>query len=450
MKTILTLPLLDAPAMGALLQRELPCYVPWDMRACRIHQTRRRISRKTEQHGAPHLGVVYALDLRHRGSGLTMTQWLYAKAYSRGASEAAFAEAQGRAQAAPAVGLPLTHLAALDLLLWAVPNDPLLLHLPRFLDTKTPCGPSHENGPWREPLLREARVEVPRIVRHEPESHCTVRFAWQARGGQRLACYGKTYVDESWQSVARRMSALRSANEADPRAFAIARPLGSIAALRAVWQQEVEGLPLRAALEGRQGELWMLRLAQALARLHAQPSMGDEWMSPQTLLQRARKQRDKLVRADESLAPVLDALLDRLLTEPPAGNARVPIHGDFHVDQMLCADGRVVLFDFDNFAEGSAANDVADIISQWLTDSAVPHGRAVALARCFVRSYLAHAEQTPSASELDWHLRLLLLRKAYSFFVRHRSGWPARVRHAVALASRGLDDVLQFTWEVTT
>ena len=51
---------------------------------------------------------------------------------------------------------------------------------------------------------------------------------------------------------------------------------------------------------------------------------------------------------------------------------------------------------------------------------------------------LASLPARPTAESLDWHLRVLLLRKAYSFFVRHRPGWRLRTQRALALADLGL------------
>ncbi len=434
MSANLPTPLLDATAMGDLLQRELPGYAAWQVRECGIHQTRRRISRKTERDGAPHLGIAYRLALRHRASGEGITQWLYAKAYSRGASQAAFTAACDRALVMPVVGLPLALLAARDLLVWTVPNDPMLPQLPAFLDGRALNRQMRHDAQCAMPLC-DRPIEAARIVRYEPESHCTARFDWRTPERERFGCYGKTYADERGQAVDRRIRVLYSACVADQDAFAIARPLGCSAASKTVWQEAVDGVPLRAALEGPYGDQWIVRVARALARLHALPCSGDRSISSDALLERACKQRDKLVRADATLAALLDPPLDRLMREVPSQETQVPIHGDFHVDQMACTNDRVVLFDFDNFAEGSAAHDVADFVSQFLTDATVPYAARRALALRFMRAYIDSAAVPPSVFEMEWYLRLLLLRKAYSFFVRNHIDWQQRVRRATSLAA---------------
>jgi len=267
-----------------------------------------------------------------------------------------------------------------------------------------------------------------------------VRFALPLQGRARVV-YGKTYADDRWSAMARRLAVLWPTGESDLGAFAIARPLGSSAALRAVWQEEARGIPLRDALTGPHAAVWMKRLTQALARLQGGSLMGDATLTRALLLERTRKQRNKLVRADAQLAPALDAALSVLERELPVSGAPVVLHGDFHVDQMLCADERITLFDFDNFATGSPAHDIADFVSQLLTDAGFEAARRIDLARDFIDGCLAHAPRPTAAGELDWYLRLLLLRKAYSFFVRYRSGWRERVLAAAALAARGLEAV---------
>jgi hypothetical protein len=103
------------------------------------------------------------------------------------------------------------------------------------------------------------------------------------------------------------------------------------------------------------------------------------------------------------------------------------------------AEGRLVLFDLDEFAVGHAAHDIADFASQLLTDDSLAPALRTRLAAGFVQDAVAASPHRVEADDLDWHLRALLLRKAYSFFVRHRSGWPQRVRHALALAAAGRD-----------
>lgn len=450
--------LLDAQVMGAMFQRELAGYEQMLVRSCQIHQTRRRISRKTEELGAPYLGVVYALDLQQRDSGALLPQWLYAKAYTRAASAAELPRALASAQAKPGVGLPLSHLAGLDTLVWALPNDPAMPRLAQFLDAdavRPHLPPYRHQQPdgWvrgcAHGLAQDRPLPAVQIVRYEPEEHCTARYAFEVQGQQR-ACYGKTYADASWQDVERRLCALFRLSQGDAGAFAIAHPLGSSHTLQAVWQEELPGVPLREALSGHDGERWIRCVAQALVRLHAMAPFGDAWLTPHPLLERARKQRNKLVRADASLAPALDPVLDALQQDAPAGTARVPIHGDFHVDQMHCSDGRIALFDYDNFAEGSPAHDVADFISHLLLDAAFKPERALALAQRFVACYRAQASEPLKLPELDWYLRLHYLRKAYSLFVRHRSGWRQRVMHACTLAASGLQSLTPQSMETTT
>lgn len=423
--------LLDPDAMGTLLRNSLPRLS--GARECRIHQSRRRISRKTEEQGAPYLGVVY--ELRPVDAPSSSAQWCYVKAFSRGASRSA-PEAQSAAR-----------IDALDALAWLLPQDPAMPHLAAFLDPSrvqaefANCGESVELGDAGEATNRGAAgagvasSATVTLVRHEPESHCTARFEIPGRG-KRLAVYGKTYADTRWIDAARRVQALWSASE-NADAFAIARPLGTSRALHALWQEEVRGVALRRELHGARARTWLARVASALAQMQGGAQLDDPPLTPIELLARTTKQCRKLARADASLAAAIDPVLGALQRSMPQMTAPVAAHGDFHADQMLCTDRRVALFDFDNFVTGSPALDVADFASQLLTDADFEPRRRVELASIWVAESLARLPHSVLPAELDWHLRALLLRKAYSFFVRHRSGWRARVLEAAELAARG-------------
>jgi len=429
--------LTDDSTMVAVLQRSLPgCREgAWDIEACRVAQTRRRISRRTEEFGAPYLGLCYQLSARDARSGRRDTQWLYGKAYSRGMSESAYLDAVPEHCVMPRFGEPVMHVRELDLVLWSLPNDPAMDRLPAFLD----AGAVRRHLPLQRlygVAEEQVRLAPPQIVRHEPEEHCTARFAMRHRG-RTDAVFGKSYVGEQWRDARDCLDALWRQACADRRAFLVGRPLGASPQLRAVWQDEVDGRPLVDALTGPAADAVIDVLAGALARLHADgPAAGRHELLGETL-ETARKWRKKLIQADPRFTRMLDALLGRLEHEAREPHCRVPIHGDFHADQMVWCDGRIALFDYDNFALGAPARDLADFVSQLLCreDKA---GDWPGIAAALIARYRAHCAGEPTEAELDWHLRLMLLRKAYSAFVRSGSDWQQRTQRALGLAQAGL------------
>lgn len=404
--------LLDASAVAPYLAEAIPAWRDAGPARLRVHQSRRRISRKTEEQGAPYLGVAY------EWIGEGATPWCYLRAYSRGLSAGEAARTGG------------IHLPALDAVAYLLPNDPTLAALPRFLD----------RAGVDEALPREySAPTAPRIVRYEPESHCTARFVLGDATGRLRAVYGKCYGDERWRAQARHLLALWPNGEIHVDAFAVARPLGAYAGFGAVWTEARDGIALRRELLGRDAARWTARAVRGLQHLQAMPPLADTRLDAPALLARTDKQARKLLRADPSLRASIEPLLDRLARTQPEPTGLVNVHGDFHVDQMVCSGDRVVLFDFDNLALGHPAHDIADFVSQLVTDATLAAPQRMALARGFIAGAGDAFGRGIERVDLDWHLRLLLVRKAYSFFVRHGVDWRQRAEQALGLAARGFE-----------
>lgn len=413
---------LDAGFLAPRLHAALPGCAGSQLAGATLHQSRRRLSRKTEEQGAPFLDLGVALQIV-QADGTPDTRWCHLQVCSRGHSAALAREGGG------------THLPELDAVLWPMEGDTALDQLPAFLD---PAQAHAAVARWCDgPLAAGATPPRVQVVRYEPRTHVVARFELPRLRRPR-AVWGKAYAGDTWQAVARRLIVLWPYGQQQDAAFRIARPAGASAALRTVWQDEVLADPLRDSLATPAGPALLAQTAEALGRLQAMPLLSSQLLGPAQLLARATKQARKLAMADASLAAALGTLVQQLAAGLPAPAAPCNVHGDFHVDQLRVIEGRLVLFDLDEFAVGHAAHDIADFASQLLTDDALAPALRTGLASGFVSDAVAASPHRVAADDLDWHLRALLLRKAYSFFVRHRSGWPQRVRHALALAAGGL------------
>jgi hypothetical protein len=69
----------------------------------------------------------------------------------------------------------------------------------------------------------------------------------------------------------------------------------------------------------------------------------------------------RLMHDDEALARAVDSLLDREQQAP-----RVPAHCDLRLDQLLLADGRLYVTDWEEFRLADAARDVGSLAGEWL------------------------------------------------------------------------------------
>lgn len=412
--------LMDAERIGPVLHAALPGCKGTRLLDAQVHQSRRRLSRKSEEGRAPFLELAYALNVCAPGSTTPHTQWC---------SVQAWAQATGWEAASTGHRLPV-----LGAVLQPLQRDPDLPQLTRFLDAQAVQHTLARNGLGGQGPVH--LTAAPEVRRYEPRSHVVARYETQ-RLGQRRAIWGKAYAGETWRDVARLLLLLWPHGQSTPGAFVLARPAATSQDLRAVWQDELPGQPLREQLHGPQALQRLSQLGPALAHLQNLRPLGQNLLSPPSLLARALKQAGKLQRAQPAWQSLLQPLTTALAHAAPATPRLVNVHGDFHVDQMTVADDRLQLFDLDNFALGHPVHDIADFASQLLTDDGFEPAQRLALARHAVQAATDTASWPVDAAALDWHLRVLLLRKAYSFFVRHRPGWPQRAQHALQLATLG-------------
>lgn len=428
--------LLTAPdRMRGVFQRELEPFDTgrWEIQRCEVRQARRRISRRTESGDMPYLDVCYWLEVLDRETGNSADRWLYAKAYHRQASAMAYARARIGASERTPWGAPVAHLPSLDLVLWNLPNDPVMAHLGIFLDPhRVSWQLSATSG---EPRAR-TEVRAVQICRLEPEEHCTARFELDEHGAW-PTLFGKTYGDERWRLAWRVMNYLYAQGETDENAFALPRPVAASEVLKAYWQEASPGEPIEHHMHD---PVTVRRIGRALAVMHRGGPQTERTITPTDLLDQARKWRKKMVQACAIEPVTFDSLLAQLqVTAPP--ERQHPIHGDFHVRQMLrMPDGRVHLFDYDGFSSGSPAFDVAHFVSQWMTTGPLD-GADPKPAMEFVRAWRAAWGTSIDDAELDWYLRVMFLRKAYSFFVHQGPDWVERADLAVAHAQLGLSGV---------
>jgi len=346
----------------------------WRLDTIEPQHCRRRISRRLITEGGPWLDLVWTVQWR-AATGRSVTEWW-----------------QGRMDARPG-GIPGA------------------LRLSR-VDTEAPWAGFLGDGG--------------QIVRIEPGEHCTARFAGTP---QRPAHFGKCYADARVDHARAILSALHRGTRTRRDAFYIGAPID--AEPGCLRQLTVTGEDLAACwIAGRDVERPLVASLADLAR-HG-PDAG-QTLTRQALLEDAAKWCKKLRLADPTLHAALVAVMRRLDTPPTTQAPMVPTHGDCHADQMLWHAGRIALFDYDNLCQAEAGRDLADFISQLLCRfdgyDWLPQARALAEGWALRCPDLHHPEV------FDWHLRTLLLRKAYSQFVRARSGWQARCRHALSMAA---------------
>ncbi len=149
-------------------------------------------------------------------------------------------------------------------------------------------------------------------------------------------------------------------------------------------------------------------------------------------LQEIERRCRKVARAAPEFADRAARLLASLamasaqLPEPPASL----IHGDFHPEQVWIDEGRVVLFDFDEFARGR---------SRWRTwpsssSSSVRIDPGARFATLLLAAYAQAAPGQFSQRRLHWHLAVQQLLQASRAFVFQIEGWRGHLELRLARA----------------
>jgi aminoglycoside phosphotransferase (APT) family kinase protein len=400
-----------------------------DIRDLRVLQMRRSSSR----HRHPHpVTLSVELDVHDAALAATGVQRLYGKAYRAGASAAAFAQARQVHWAQPPFGPALAHLPALDMLWWAWPNDPGLPQLPLLLDAlRLPAA--------LPAALQQHRVLQVQVLRHEPEQRATLCCDLQAPSGRTLRIYGKTFCDARGAAIRQRFEQMAPLAAQHPQAALVAPPLAYDSGTHTLWQGAAPGQPLMTLANEAALLQTLQALGAALAHLHGQPAPVQPLPLPHRSvaqgLKAAAQRRSKIERVAPELAPRVAAVAQALL----AAAATLPapletlVHGDMHPEQVWAHQGRVLLFDFDEWALGNPMEDLAAFITrlrQMPTPAAVAEARVDALLQ-------GHRRAAPGLWQpgwLRWQLALQSLLQASRAFIFQQPGWQQALDQRLARA----------------
>jgi aminoglycoside phosphotransferase len=416
----------DTTTMRSLLQAMLPGFDDGRLHidALGVRSVRRNTSR--ERNPCP-MTLCYELQVRDTTQGRSGAQWLYGQVYrSAQATAAAFAQHRGSPLTAPAFGEPLVQLPLLNLLLWALPNDPGLPQLPALLD---PAQAAH-----LLPAGVAGTVQV-ELTRYEPQRRATLRYTVDPGGdSEPQTLYAKTFCDERSEDVHTRFNHFWQLSQHNPHAPLVAKPLGHDGATRTVWQAQAPGVPLRPLLTTPDAPLLMGRFARALALLHAAPLAPSAGTAPRSVAHwraEVRRRQNKIARIDEAWAARAGAVADAIEAHAahPATRPLSVIHGDCHPDQVWIHRGRVVLFDFDEFTLGDPMEDLAEFVVK-LEQAGAP----ARLASRLFEHYAAAAPDRFDARTLAWHLAIQSLLQVTRSFIYQRPGWADELPRRLAAA----------------
>jgi len=129
-----------------------------------------------------------------------------------------------------------------------------------------------------------------------------------------------------------------------------------------------------------------------------------------------------------------------MIAAAPSEPARlVPVHGDFHCNQILVHEDRVAVIDFDLFGMGDPLHDVARFLSRF---RAYTHGKMNAAAarwaqESFLSTYEILVPWRVDRRRLWWLMATLLVnRQALKAVKKLSAGGPEPVAEMLVAASR--------------
>ena len=305
--------------------------------------------------------AVVLLDVRIRNPHLPDSQRCQGWATVRVRAGATAGDAHGpifllRSEDSITEGSTGTTLPGLALRFWRFPDDPALPALRSLTD------PERVRALLPGRLAADHRIGEVRVVRWQPGVSATVRCALVGNR-DRSVLYAKVLDRRGLPAVDAIQRALYDERSAGLR---VAEPLGADPVHGVLWTREVVGRPLLDGLRGGDPttvQRCAHRAGRSLAGLHASGvTLTDCLVEPEDVAAEAAKKARKIAWA----LPRHRAAVERLsaVAEGPVGaisQPSRPLHGDFHVDQMLLTDDDLVLLDLDEMVTGDPALDLAEL-----------------------------------------------------------------------------------------
>jgi hypothetical protein len=295
--------------------------------------------------------------------------------------------------------------------------------------------------PWGAP--QEVDVNVVKWLR---AARCIFKISLRTQSGTHRLI-GKVYAQDR-RDVYQRMEGIRAAGFGPDSEFSIPRPVAYLPSLRLLLQEKVVGLAAKKIFRfGDEGlrAVAAQRCARWLARFHAlAPPVGLVLEVEEVLRQSERMSR--LIREEGGpWAAKAGQLLEGLrAARPTPGSTRLRAgHGDYGYHQIIFAEARTAVFDWDVYDVADPARDVARFVVSLARQGLRQIGSVGALdgaAEEFVKTYLASGHPQVAA-HLPFYKAALCLRGARMDVKSKAPGWQQGAEAMLDLGLRTLGAV---------
>ena len=338
--------------------------------------------------------------------------------YLKGFADAAVAEDAGAAGRGHL-------LAEQDLVVWRFPGDPRLPSLPAL------ARPDPEILPSPVVALLGGRPEEVRstVVRYQPEASVTLRLTGADPEGP--AVFAKHLADGSIAGTAGRHEALWRSAAHEP-ALRVAEPLAADPVRRVLWTRAVPGLPLATAVAVEALPSVAAPVGELLAALHRSVGAPAETVAVDDLLREMQKKAGKLAVAHPDVGAAVAGIVAAAAArrDDVVEERKVPLHGDFHLDQLVAAPAGPVLVDLDSMVGGAPEVDLAEFLVD-LALRRLPGEVSEAVATGLLSSYTAGGGARPDPALVEVCAGAEFVNRCYRHLRRHTPGWQQELEAEV-------------------
>ncbi|MDR4463854.1 MAG: aminoglycoside phosphotransferase family protein [Nitrospira sp.] len=412
----------------------------WKLDTVTVGDTKFKTYRKPSSKIKSTLSVCYHATVNKRETEGSSAHVFYIKAFLGGRSGMAFRDYLRERSTHIPIQEPVHHVPEHDMIIWRFPEDPCLPHLSQLHDLQTVGQHLPFEGLARIGIKGMQQVMSCQVVNYRPEIRCTNRYElYDPNDDCHYRLFGKTFENTAGQRLHERLHLFWNRHLSDPNAMAIAQPLGYSEAVRTVWQLGAPGAPLAVVLNPSNYQQYAEAISNGLTSLHTSPIAGLATHSPTDHLVEIRKKLTKLSDAIPMFENRLESLAEVVnQTAPPASAIPFcPIHWDFHANQLLASEGRLVFCDLDELVIGDPAQDLANFIVD-LHFRNCDRSLIYLIARELCRTYRQRVSWEIPVDRLVWHARIQLINKAYRQYLRFAPGFEQTVEQIIRMAEGDL------------
>lgn len=365
----------------------------------------------------------------------------YAKVFREGRSQDEYKRQMNRPWVPPPIGQAITHFPDHDMIVWVFPNDPGLPQLAALMDVEQVVSyfPTEVRS-LIETTQRNLNKVKSKIVNYRPEVRCVIKYELHRPiDGEPLILFGKTFYNGAGKELYQRMKHFWERSLSQSGSLSVAQPLGYSEAVNTTWQRGIHGVPLVTILDEKNYQEHLERVTRGLASLHESevPDLTTSTIGDH--LREVRKKVNKLSQGAPHVSTDLHALARNLEETAPLQEEipHRPIYWDFHINQLLACDKRVVFFDLDELVIGDPLQDVANFMVDLHFRNFDP-SFVRRLISMFFLAYRQNVDWAVPVARLNWHARIQFLNKAYRHYTQQKPDWLNVLESVLAMSGQGI------------